>query len=1440
MAKDYIVKKHKQTGLSYKFDPVSMENLGLANEEPEAFVIKKHKTTGISYKFDKNTMENLGPVEDGQSGVEKFARGAGGLVADIAISEGLPIAAGLGASTVATPVGGVAAYLATRGGAGALGSVARQKIINPDESLNKAELVSDAVINTIPILGKGKTVARTIGKRSLQGAGIGATGYGIETALDSEKKFDLTEASIRTGLGGVLGAAPDTIGALRNRNKQGVQVVSDNIAKDKSLQTGGVIPPEKFTETIATGEDISKLDTATQIINKGGVEDAIKPVDIEINNNIRKQVLEKPIGESVDIETPKGLVNVNKKTSDIVDLDLDSETIGESLTKIDLKSITKAYGTYGVDIATLPKKERISHQENYINAQTRGLLETTEQQKMVKNILSGDKTSMDSAEAIGLMDYRRKVENKIAETDVKLNDALESGNLKDQMTYNIQANDLKRLQEDVLGASATLDSETGRTLNILNTGLKQEPTSLGGIKTTIESNLGRELTPQELAKYSKQTSRLKEVEVAREKILAELPKLEQEALVAEMSSLLKIKNIKVEDALVKIQEGKGILAKLGYQLNDISNSVAMSVEAANGVRKIAEGLIQSGQAKRDATDLMQKVQQIVPDVSEQDIYNSVGRRIKSYKSKQLIKQRSKLKELETQSNLLGRINELTGKAEEILKKQKTIYQDSPTIKKLRSELLSLSLQANRTVGHSKKLQTVQKDIQDITDMLEGKFRYLERYQGKTKPTEISPQLSKAYKERAVLSKELKAEDALFNLKLIEKEGEKFTPRQNKEKINSRTRRLNVEIKKIKAKNRENNKDFKKQEAFRIGRLEETLALSKQELSGDFRSIPVDKQAKLVSKYEQELLEELNETALLKKETDKIYQLNEQLRKQDLSIKPKNNIEVSERLEGLRLISKLLEEDLKLARKLTPENIAQVKKQRLENLNKRLDSYEKQLNEGWREYKVKSDELGLANDIDLNAVREKINSVQTQMKTQSKIDHLRERLRTKDFVEETPVVKSMEELSALDLEHSALKRQLHAAVWDSKHRRLAKAMKESLKGKQTWKEFKSNYKHLGYRDYLDAVWSWTNLPRELMATGDVSGLGRQGLWLGNKLFFEDQKAFWHSVNTAFANAVSPEKFDLLEAQLLRDPDYNKMVNAGLHFTEVTQAMDKAEEIFAGSLLDNVPVLGAVYRGSNRHMVTLLNLQRYHTMKNLMNKHPEMTGKTQELFANYINIASGRGDLGKLEGISKELSIGFFSPRFAASRFQLLSAPIFHKVKSLRSDDVAEKYARDLVAKESVKDMARLAATYMGVLAIASQHPDIEVGLDSESPDFGKILIGDHHIDISGGLLPTIRLLVDIPQGMLNWVGGEFEVQKPSKSAVKFMESKASPLYQIVSEALSNKGWDGRELESRSEILTNKMYPMVLEDVVKVFKGEEDAEDAVLSFGLNSVGISDNVY
>ena len=292
-----------------------------------------------------------------------------------------------------------------------------------------------------------------------------------------------------------------------------------------------------------------------------------------------------------------------------------------------------------------------------------------------------------------------------------------------------------------------------------------------------------------------------------------------------------------------------------------------------------------------------------------------------------------------------------------------------------------------------------------------------------------------------------------------------------------------------------------------------------------------------------------------------------------------------------------------------------------------------------------------------------------------------------------------------------------------------------------------------------------VPRAILATADMSYLLRQGLIVSAGHPVIASKAFAGAVKAFFSKGAAR----VIDNNIRSNDLHPDRVYYGLELSTMDGDLTQREEMFATSLLKKIPVISA----SERHMVTGLNLLRAGLFDDFVKSHPEASEDAKRAYARYINVATGRGELGQFNGAAEALAGVFFSPRFAVSRVQ---APVYAVTNVIKQPELRGEMARQWIA---------LAITGSTVLALAAMN-GADVGDDPEDSDWGKFVIGNRRYDIFGGLLQPMRLIALSLKTTDSAYFNIFTDDKVSKDIrnefFKFFEYKFNPIVGIFHKAL----------------------------------------------------------
>jgi len=325
-------------------------------------------------------------------------------------------------------------------------------------------------------------------------------------------------------------------------------------------------------------------------------------------------------------------------------------------------------------------------------------------------------------------------------------------------------------------------------------------------------------------------------------------------------------------------------------------------------------------------------------------------------------------------------------------------------------------------------------------------------------------------------------------------------------------------------------------------------------------------------------------------------------------------------------------------------------------------------------------------------------------------------------------------------------------------------------------------------------------KALKATSDFSFVMRQNMWqvfshpiLAKRAFVPAMKAFFSEYSAdQINNAIRNSENGFLYEQV------------GLAVLD-GESQDQAQrsEVFRARVIERIPGIGHIIRASGRHAAAFSNLMRTSAFDQFVDNHPEATQEQMRAFADYLNVSTGLGNLGRAGAIGDALQLAFFSPKFAVSRIQTPWALVkYRKMPGVRS--------------AIAKDMVKVVSTGMMVLLLADLAGFFDVEwLDPEDPDWGKIRIGNHRIDIWAGFQQPARLIARIatsPAGFKEDVEGFFggRPTDPLEVAGRFAAFKFAPIISVPRELWTRRTAVGEKV-TRLETLAKLPIPMIAEDI-----------------------------
>ena len=305
-------------------------------------------------------------------------------------------------------------------------------------------------------------------------------------------------------------------------------------------------------------------------------------------------------------------------------------------------------------------------------------------------------------------------------------------------------------------------------------------------------------------------------------------------------------------------------------------------------------------------------------------------------------------------------------------------------------------------------------------------------------------------------------------------------------------------------------------------------------------------------------------------------------------------------------------------------------------------------------------------------------------------------------------------------------------------------------------------------------------------------------------------------------LDPEdrRFGQPGVQISKLVDVRRRHTGKLFFAEQQADFAKREEVFANQLAQKIPGLGKIVRGSERQYVNFLNKLRLDVMDDIV-RGWEKGGKVvrqDEIddLARFINHATGRGDLGKLEAMAPVLNAAFFSPRLAISRPQV----ILDVMRTYRPG--RDKWSRNVRMRrqlsEEVIAYAVAGTTILTLLGAAGA----KVGWDHRGSDFGKVRIGKTEYDFWAGYQPIMRSAFEIIHRESVSRDDKVSPKDWGETTQRFFRSKLSPPAGIIADVYTGKDFLGNPMSKEADDLLmyslKRVTPLFYQDMIEAFAEE----------------------
>ena len=350
--------------------------------------------------------------------------------------------------------------------------------------------------------------------------------------------------------------------------------------------------------------------------------------------------------------------------------------------------------------------------------------------------------------------------------------------------------------------------------------------------------------------------------------------------------------------------------------------------------------------------------------------------------------------------------------------------------------------------------------------------------------------------------------------------------------------------------------------------------------------------------------------------------------------------------------------------------------------------------------------------------------------------------------------------------------------------------------------------------MEHLWDILNIPRATLASGDLSGTFRQGLFLILTHPTRFPRSFYRQLKAFASEKITLEMDDALRSRPLYDTlakDWN------IDFTAVrkgAKALAKEEPFFSNAA-QALPFV----RRSERAFTTFLNEMR---MAAGESAYASMVaqGATKEqmrLMGEFINLAAGRGKI--------PFSLDKYAPAF--------NSVLFSAKYQMATLQMPRQIGRMLLSKNPYmrKEAAKALITFVGggtaLVGLINAAGNKKVELDPRSGDFGKIVVGDTRFDIWRGYIQYIRFAAQLLTGERKSAYGNLSKDDRFNIAFRFLQGKFSPAAGLMADLLKGENYRGEPLFSDTtgflKSARDRVLPLALQDII----------DAMEQYGTNGL-------
>jgi len=376
------------------------------------------------------------------------------------------------------------------------------------------------------------------------------------------------------------------------------------------------------------------------------------------------------------------------------------------------------------------------------------------------------------------------------------------------------------------------------------------------------------------------------------------------------------------------------------------------------------------------------------------------------------------------------------------------------------------------------------------------------------------------------------------------------------------------------------------------------------------------------------------------------------------------------------------------------------------------------------------------------------------------------------------------------------------------------------------KLEKSVKNLPYylKNPQEAIFDMAGASKSFLSTLDNSFFGRQGikvLYTSPGKWVDGFKKSWSDIGKELKgiDGMTPIKADVFSRPNALDGTYKRMkLDIGID----------TEEAFPSSLPERIPGIGRFFKGAEtafnggalRMRADLADLY----LKNAKEAGADLSDKeVLEGIGNLVNSMTGRGDIGKLESISKGSNLLFFSVKFLKSNMDTLIGGAKNMVK------YPLKYkTMSFAEKKSAQNLTKIIASVATALMTAEMLNPGSVEWDPRSTRFARLPVKVSkdktiYLDITGGMSSLATLAArlatlskkDSKGNIIALNTGKFGQQNGMDVLSDFVQGKFSPPAALLRDILKGERFSGEKVTPQNAI-TGLTVPITAQQAMKNYK------------------------